>query len=237
MNVVVHRSARYRALSDKISGGGNNSGDLYVLDDALRTAKEGASAKFDESIDIAIHLNLKKNDSVRGIVTLPHSFGKKRRILVFAKGEQVRQAESAGADYVGDSDLIAKIKGGWLDFDIAVATPEMMKDVASLGPILGRRGLMPNPKAGTVTMDVAAAVKELTGGRREFRADKGGTVHAVVGKASMDSAHLVENSTALIDSVRGQRPDGHKGRFIDTISLSSTMGIGLPLALDDMGVE
>lgn len=231
MRSTLQRSARHKALSQKI-----DPASSYALADAIRLVKEHANAKFDESVDIAIHLNLKKSESIRGIVILPHSFGKKRRILVFAKGEQVRQAENAGADYVGGADLITKIKGGWLDFDVAVATPEMMRSVASLGVILGRRGLMPNPKAGTVTIDVVSAVKELAGGRSEFRADKGGTVHAVIGKVSMDSAHLIENGTILLDSVRSQRPDGHKGHFVRNAYVSSTMGIGLLLELDDTGI-
>lgn len=231
MSKETHRSARYHALSEAV-----DSSHPYGLRDALQLVKERANANFDESVDLAVHLNLKKNESVRGIVTLPHSFGKKRRILVFAKGEQVRQAEGAGADFVGGNDLISKIKGGWFDFDVAVATPEMMRDVAALGPILGRRGLMPNPKAGTVTMDVAAAIRELAGGRREFRADKGGTVHAVIGKVSMESPQLLENGILLIESVRNQRPDGHKGQFLNNAYISSTMGVGVAVGLTEDGV-
>lgn len=232
MSKETHRSARHNALSEAI-----DRSRVYELNDALVLVKEHATAKFDESVDLAVHLNLKKNESVRGIVTLPHSFGKKRCILVFAKGEQVRQAEKAGADFVGAGDLIDKIKGGWLDFDVAVATPEMMRDVAVLGPILGRRGLMPNPKAGTVTMDVTAAIRELAGGRREFRADKGGTVHAVIGKVSMEGQQLLENSMILLESVRSQRPDGHKGQFVNNAYISSTMGIGLAVDFTEDGFD
>lgn len=232
MSKELHRSKRYLALSE----GADLSRD-YGLHDALQLVKERANAKFDESVDLAIHLNIKKSESVRGILSLPHSFGKKRRVLVFAKGEQVRQAEGAGADFVGSVDLIDKIKSGWLDFDVAVATPEMMRDVAVLGPILGRRGLMPNPKAGTVTMDVTTAVKELASGRREFRADKGGTVHATIGKVSMESQQLLENSMALLDSLHSQKPDGHKGRFMNNAYASSTMGIGIAIGLTEDGVD
>ena len=229
---VAHRSGRYNALIKKI-----DTNTHYDLIDALRLIQENANAKFDETIDIAIHLNIKKNDSVRGIVSWPNSFGKSRRILVFAKGEHVRHAESAGADYVGGADIIAKIKGGWLDFDIAIATPDMMREVSTLGTILGRRGLMPNLKAETVTMDIANTVRDLARGRREFRADTGGTVHAAVGKTSMRVEGLQENSRAMIDAVQGQRPDGHKGKYINSIDLSSTMGVGLTLELSSVGIE
>lgn len=236
MSVKQQRSKRYRAIVAS-AGAAADSAQTHSLAEALRLMQKQASAKFDESVDLAVHLQLKKNESVRCVLTLPHRFGKTRRILVFAKGEHVRQAEEAGAENVGGSDLITKIKGGWLEFDVAIATPEMMKEVASLGPILGRRGLMPNPKVGTVTMDVAAAVKELAGGRREFRADKGGTVHASIGKVSMKHDQLLENSRTLLEAVRSQQPDGHKGRFVTGVYASSTMGVGMRVDLEDVGVQ
>jgi len=225
------RSSRYHALVKAI-----DRTSRYSVEDALSLIQPNANARFDESVDVAVHLNIKKNDSVRGIVSLPHSFGKKRRILVFAKGEQVRHAEEAGAVHVGGTELITKIKNGWLEFDVAVATPEMMREVATLGAILGRRGLMPNPKSGTVTMDVARAVEELARGRREFRADKGGTVHAVIGKVSMKLEELRDNCITLIDTIYDHKPSDHKGKeYVNSIFLSSTMGVSL--AVDISTVE
>lgn len=232
MSRYHHASRRYRALLEK-----HKQGQVYRLPTAIASAKAHATAQFDENIEVAINLNLKKSETVRGTVRLPHLFGKEQKIIVFAKGEKVREAETAGAAFVGSADLIEKIKGGWLDFDIAVATPDVMKDVASLGPILGRRGLMPNPKTGTVTMDLAYAIQELKGGRKEFRADKAGTIHCVVGKASMDAQHLSENVAALFDSVQSNRPDTTKGVFIQSSYLTSTMGVGIAFNVEDASAE
>jgi large subunit ribosomal protein L1 len=169
---------------------------------------------------------------VRGAVVLPHGTGKINRVLVFAKGEKVTEAEAAGADFVGGDDLVAKINEGWLDFDTVIATPDMMGQVGRLGRVLGPRGLMPNPKVGTVTMDVAAAVKAAKGGEVQFKAEKGGVVHAGVGKASFDEAKLVENIRAFIGAVAKAKPAGAKGSYMQKIALSSTMGPGVTLAVD-----
>ncbi len=199
----------------------------YSLIDALGKVKEIAFAKFDETIELAIKLNLKKSQSVRDTLVLPHQFTGEKKILVFAKGDKVQEAKDAGAAYVGDLDLVEKIKGGWLDFDVAVATPDMMKDVGRLGPILGRRGLMPNPKTRTVTMDIKGALAELKKGRVEYRSDKTGVVHFAVGKVSMDPEKIAENARLILSEVEKKRPSDAKGDFIKTVALSSTMGPGV----------
>jgi large subunit ribosomal protein L1 len=199
----------------------------YPLKDALDTVKTLAFAKFDETVDVSVKLSLKKSQSVRDTVVLPHQFHGEKRILVFCKAEKEKEAQDAGASFIGAEDLIEKIKGGWLDFDVAVATPDMMKDVGKLGMILGRRGLMPNPKTGTVTFDLKGALAELKKGRVEFRADKTGVVHLAVGKVSMESDKLVENVEAVVSEVRRKRPADAKGEFVETVSVSSTMGPGV----------
>ena len=200
---------------------------LYSLDEALGKVKETAFAKFDETVELSVKLNLKKSQSVRDTLVLPHQFSGEKKILVFAKGDKVQEAKDAGAAYVGDADLVEKIKGGWLDFDVAVATPDMMKDVGRLGPILGRRGLMPNPKTRTVTMDIKGALAELKKGRVEYRSDKTGVVHFAVGKVSMDLEKIAENTRMILDEVEKKRPSDAKGDFIKTAALSSTMGPGV----------
>ncbi|RKX91948.1 MAG: 50S ribosomal protein L1 [Spirochaetes bacterium] len=200
---------------------------LYSLDEALGKVKETAFAKFDETVELSVKLNLKKSQSVRDTLVLPHQFSGEKKILVFAKGDKVQEAKDAGAAYVGDVDLVEKIKGGWLDFDVAVATPDMMKDVGRLGPILGRRGLMPNPKTRTVTMDIKGALAELKKGRVEYRSDKTGVVHFAVGKVSMDLEKIAENTRMILDEVEKKRPSDAKGDFIKTAALSSTMGPGV----------
>ncbi len=204
-----------------------NKQDLFPLADALSRVKEIAFAKFDETVELAIKLNLKKSQSVRDTVVLPHQFSSEKKILVFAKGDKVQEAKDAGAAYVGDVDLVEKIKGGWLDFDVAVATPDMMKDVGRLGPILGRRGLMPNPKTRTVTMDIKGALAELKKGRVEYRSDKTGVVHFAVGKVSMDVDKMAENAQLILSEVERKRPSDAKGDFIRSVALSSTMGPGV----------
>ena len=200
---------------------------LYSLDEALGKVKETAFAKFDETVELSVKLNLKKSQSVRDTLVLPHQFSGEKKILVFAKGDKVQEAKDAGAAYVGDADLVEKIKGGWLDFDVAVATPDMMKDVGRLGPILGRRGLMPNPKTRTVTVDIKGALAELKKGRVEYRSDKTGVVHFAVGKVSMDLEKIAENTRMILDEVEKKRPSDAKGDFIKTAALSSTMGPGV----------
>jgi large subunit ribosomal protein L1 len=204
----------------------------YSLEEAIQLATEASHVKFDETVDIAIRLgvNPKKADQmVRGTVVLPHGTGKTNRVLVFAKGEKVKEAESAGADYVGAEDLIEKIQGGWLEFDKAVATPDIMGQVGKLGKILGPRGLMPNPKVGTVTFDIARAVNEIKGGKVEFRVEKAGIVHAPVGKVSFGAEKLTENAKALLDAVIRAKPPTSKGVYLKGIALSSTMGPGIKI--------
>jgi large subunit ribosomal protein L1 len=205
----------------------------YPIDEAVVLVKETAPAKFDETIELSMNLNLKKSQTVRDTLVLPNQFKGEKRILVFAKGDKAEEARQAGAAFVGDDDLIEKIKGGWLDFDVAVATPDMMKDVGRLGPILGRRGLMPNPKTQTVTMDVAAAVAELQKGRVEFRSDKTGVIHLAVGKVSMDADKVAENVRLIVGEVEKRRPAETKGIFVKTVAVASTMGPGVRVAVGE----
>jgi large subunit ribosomal protein L1 len=215
---------KYRAAVKKI-----NSQERYPLAKAVEIMKQCAYAKFDETVELSVTLNLKANQSIRDTVVLPHVFGKEKRILVFAKGEKAEEAKKSGAAYVGDDDLIEKIKGGWLDFDVAVATPDLMKDVGKLGQILGRRGLMPNPKTQTVTFDIKGALAELKKGRLEFRADKGGVVHMTVGKISMEPARIGENIRVAVDTIKRKRPSDVKGEFLKSVTVSTTMGPGVKL--------
>jgi large subunit ribosomal protein L1 len=200
-----------------------------VLDikQAVETVKSLSFAKFDETIDVSVKLNLKKSQTVRDTMTLPNQFRSEKRVLVLCKAEKENEARDAGATFVGGDDLIEKIKGGWLDFDIAVATPDMMKDVGKLGAMLGRRGLMPNPKSGTVTFDLKAALSELRKGRVEFRADKTGVVHLAIGKVSMDTDKVAENVKMAIGEIKRKKPADAKGDFIQSVSLASTMGPGV----------
>jgi large subunit ribosomal protein L1 len=204
----------------------------YDLDAGMVLLKEGKTAKFDESVDMAIRLgvNPKHADQmVRGTVALPHGVGKEVKILVFAKGEKEKEAREAGADFVGAEDLVEKITGGWTDFDKAIATPDMMGTVGKLGKVLGPRGLMPNPKVGTVTFDVARAVKELKAGRVEFKVDKTGIVHTTVGKISFSAEQLKENVMALMDTIVRAKPSSSKGTYLKSVAISTTMGPGIKL--------
>ena len=206
---------------------GYNKQELFVLDKAIEMAKKFSFAGFDETIEMAIRLNIKSKHTIRDTLVLPNSFKKEKKILVFAKGEKAEEAEKAGAAFVGDLDLVEKIKGGWLGFDVAVATPDMMKDVGKLGPILGRRGLMPNPKTQTVTFDLKGAIAELKKGRVEFRADKTGVVHLPIGKVSMDENMITENANVLYEEVNKRKPVDVKGEFIRSIAVATTMGPGI----------
>jgi large subunit ribosomal protein L1 len=197
------------------------------LPTAVETVKKLAFAKFDETIDLSVKVNLGKSQSVRDTVVLPNQFRAEKRILVFCKSEKEQEAKDAGAAFVGSDELIDKIKGGWLEFDVAVATPDMMKDVGKLGMVLGRKGLMPNPKTGTVTFDLKGALSELKKGRVEFRADKTGVIHLPVGKVSMDSAKIAENIRTVVQEIQRKKPADAKGIFLQTISVSSTMGPGV----------
>ncbi|MGA8185582.1 MAG: 50S ribosomal protein L1 [Terriglobia bacterium] len=206
----------------------------YVLQDAMPLVKKAAFAKFDESVEVSMSLGVDPKHAdqmVRGTVVLPHGLGKATRVIVIASGEKVREAREAGADEVGAEDMVQKIQGGWLEFDAVVATPDMMKSVGRLGKILGPRGLMPNPKTGTVTLDVAKAVTELKAGKVEFRVDKTGIIHCAVGKVSFDPEKLADNAKALIASVVRAKPASAKGRYVKNIVISSTMGPGVPVDL------
>ena len=199
----------------------------YALSEATALIKEIAFAKFDESVELHVRLTLKKSQSVRDTVVLPNQFAAEKRILVFAKGEKAQEALDAGATYVGDADLIEKVRSGWMDFDVAVATPDMMKDVGRLGPILGRRGLMPNPKTQTVTMDLKGALAELRKGRTEFRSDKTGVVHMTVGKVSMDPEKVAENASVALKEIVRRKPADAKGDFVQSVAVATTMGPGV----------
>ena len=204
----------------------------YDLDAGLTLLKDSARARFDESVDLAIRLgvNPKHADQmVRGTVALPHGVGKTVKVLVFAKGEKEKEAQEAGADFVGAEDMVEKITGGWTDFDKAIATPDMMGTVGKLGKILGPRGLMPNPKVGTVTFDVSKAVKELKAGRVEFRVDKTGIIHTTVGKVSFTAEKLKENVLALMDVIIRAKPASSKGTYLKSVAISTTMGPGIKL--------
>ena len=203
---------------------------LHSLDDAIAIAKKVAFSKMDETVDLAVNLGVNPkypDQMVRGAVALPHGTGKTVRVLVFAKGEKLQEARDAGADFVGGEDLIEKIKGGWLDFDKAVATPDVMGLVGRIGKILGPRGLMPNPKVGTVTFDVASAVREMKAGRIEFRTEKAGIVQAPIGKVSFSPEKLRDNAMALIDILLRLKPAASKGTYMRRVTLSSTFGPGI----------
>ena len=210
---------------------------LYDPLDAIKLIKEIASAKFDETVEVAVNLNVDTrhaDQQIRGAVVLPHGTGKTKTVLVFAKGEKAKEAEQAGADYVGDEDLVQRIQNGWMDFDVAIATPDMMPLVGKLGRVLGPRGLMPNPKVGTVTMDVGRAVKESKGGKVNYRTDKAGVVHVPVGKVSFDPEKLYENFKTLMDTLLKAKPETVKGTYMKNIVLSSTMGPGVKVDLQKL---
>jgi large subunit ribosomal protein L1 len=219
---------------------GVDTAQMYAIEDAVKLVKARATAKFDETIEIAINLGVDPRHAdqmVRGVVSLPNGTGRALRVAVFAKGPKADEAKAAGADIVGAEDLAEKVQKGEIDFDRCIATPDMMGVVGRLGKVLGPRGLMPNPKVGTVTMDVAGAVKDAKGGAVEFRVEKAGIVQAGVGKASFEEGALVQNVKAFVDSVVKARPQGAKGTYLKKISLSSTMGPGVKVALGSVGVQ
>lgn len=218
----MKRGKKYQEAAKKIDRNKN-----YALVEAAQLVKDCAFAKFTETVELSVALALKKSQTVRDTVVLPNQFQAQKKILVFAKGDKAQEALDAGAAYVGDTELIEKVRTGWMDFDVAVATPDMMKDVGRLGPILGRRGLMPNPKTHTVTFDIKEALAELNKGRVEFRADKTGVVHLAIGKVTMDAAAIAENAKATIDEIIRKRPVDAKGDFILSVAISSTMGPGV----------
>ncbi len=203
---------------------------VYPVDEAMTLAKETSGVKFDPSVEAHLRLGVDPRHAdqmVRGTVVLPHGTGKVVRVAVFAQGEKAQEALRAGADEVGAEDLVKKIEAGWLDFDVAIATPDTMGQVGRLGRILGRRGLMPNPKAGTVTFDIERAVSEVKGGRVEFKVDKGAIIHVPVGKASFEADQLVANLAALVDAVNRAKPSGAKGQYLRTLTVATTMGPGI----------
>ena len=229
----MKRSKAYRATAETI-----DAAQLYTPEEALALAKAGASAKFDETIEVAMRLGVdprKADQMVRGTVNLPNGTGKTARVLVFATGERAAAAEEAGADEIGADELIEKVAGGYLDFDAVVATPDLMGKVGRLGRVLGPRGLMPNPKTGTVTMDVAKAVSDIKGGKIEFRVDRHANLHFIVGKASFTAEQLRQNYFAAVDEVLRLKPSAAKGRYIKKVTIASTMGPGV--AVDPQRVK
>ena len=223
---MANLTKRQKAMQGKVA----DSQKLYAIIDALAIVKECATAKFDESIDVAVQLGIdaKKSDQVvRGAVVLPHGTGKTKRVAVFAQGAKAEEARAAGADVVGMEDLAEQIKGGNLNFDVVIASPDTMRIVGTLGQILGPRGLMPNPKVGTVTPDVATAVKNAKAGQVQFRVDKAGIVHGTIGRRSFDSDKLKENLAALVDALSKAKPSASKGIYLRKIAVSSTMGVGV----------
>ena len=223
---MAQNGKRYRAAREAI-----DRQRTYPVEDGLKLLKGLPPAKFDETVEIAVRVTLKSNQTVRDTMVLPHSFEQGQRILVFAEGDKAKEAEEAGATYVGGQDLIDKIRDGWLEFDVTVATPDMMRSVGRLGPILGRRGLMPNPKTRTVTQDVAGTIAELKRGRVEFRADRTGVVHLPIGKLSMDEGALAENVRSVVAEVERKRPADTKGEFLRSVAVCTTMSPGLKVAV------
>ncbi len=219
------RGKKYQTALEKF-----DRNTLYEPPEALRLVKEGAAAKFDETVEVSIRLGIDvrhADQQVRGAVVLPKGTGKSRKVLVFAKGDKAQEAADAGADYVGAEEMVEKIQGGWMDFEVTVATPDMMSTVGKLGKLLGPRGLMPNPKTGTVTFDIGRAVKEIKAGKIEYRADKSGIIHAPIGKVSFAQEDLGENFSTLLDVVLRAKPAAAKGQYLKGVTVSSTMGPGV----------
>jgi large subunit ribosomal protein L1 len=223
----MKRSKAYRAAAEKIDSTGT-----YSPLAAIQLARETSTTKYDPTVEVAMRLGVdprKADQMIRGTVNLPHGTGKTARVLVFATGDRAQAAEAAGADYVGSDDLVERIQGGFLDFDAVVATPDLMGKVGRLGKVLGPRGLMPNPKTGTVTMDVAKAVEEIKGGKIEFRVDKHANLHFIIGKASFTDLQLVENYAAALEEVLRLKPSAAKGRYLRKATVTTTMGPGVPV--------
>lgn len=222
----------YRAVLAKV-----DRNRRYILEEGVQLAKETAHAKFDETVEIAVRLGVdprQADQNVRGTVTLPHGMGKPVRVLAFAKGEKEKEAQEAGADFVGSDELIKKISDGWFDFDKSVATPDMMGAVGRIGKLLGPRGLMPNPKTGTVTVDIGRAIKEIKAGKLEFRVDKAGIVHVPVGKASFSAEQLLDNTKAVLAAILRAKPASAKGNYVRGLTVTTTMGPGIKVDLADI---
>lgn len=224
MPVLAKRYRAAAALIDRTKA--------YTVEEAMAVVKQAPAAKFDECVDLSFRLGVDPKHAdqmVRGAVVLPHGIGKTVRVVVFAKGEKEREAREAGADYVGAEDLVEKIQGGWMEFDATIATPDLMGQVGRLGKVLGPRGLMPNPKLGTVTFDIARAVREVKAGKVEFRVDKAGNVHVPVGKKSFPATHLAENAMTLVEAIMRAKPASSKGQYLRSLTVSTTMGPGIPV--------
>lgn len=209
---------------------------IYKIDEAIELLKEAAKAKFDETVEVAYRLGVdpkKADEQIRGAFVLPHGTGRTQRVLVFAKGEKAREAEAAGADFVGDEELINKINEGWLDFDIVVATPDMMAEVGKLGRILGPQGLMPNPRTGTVTFDIEKAVSDIKAGQVEYRVDNASNLHVPIGKISFENEHLVENFDAMTKTIVAAKPQSSKGIYMRNVTVTSTMGPGIKVDVSE----
>src|SRR5699024_396844 len=204
----------------------------YDIKEAVSLMKEASKAKFDETVEIAYRLGVdpkKADENIRGAVVLPHGTGKTQRVLVFARGDKIKEAEDAGADYIGDADVIQKINDGWFDFDVVVASPDMMAEVGKLGRVLGPKGLMPNPKTGTVTFDVEKAVNDIKAGKVEYRVDKSSNLHVPIGKVSFEDEKLVENFATMMDTIVKAKPQASKGVYVRNVTLASTMGPGIKI--------
>jgi large subunit ribosomal protein L1 len=222
---MAKKSKKFQDAAKKV-----DSTKAYSVEEAVALAKEVDFAKFDATVEVAYRLGIdtRKNDQqIRGAVVLPNGTGKTQRVLVFAKGEKAKEAEAAGADYVGDADMVQKIQGGWFDFDVVVATPDMMGEVGRLGRVLGPKGLMPNPKTGTVTMDVTKAIDEIKAGKVTYRADKAGNIHVPIGKVSFDDAKLLENFRTIHDVILKAKPATAKGQYVKNVSVTTTFGPGV----------
>ncbi|MEU1400728.1 50S ribosomal protein L1 [Micromonospora zamorensis] len=223
----MQRSKSYRKAADVI-----DRSKLYTPSEAVKLAKETTNVKFDATVEVAMRLGVdprKADQMVRGVVNLPHGTGKTARVIVFASGAKAEEAAAAGADEVGTDELVARIQGGWLDFDAAIATPDQMAKIGRIARILGPRGLMPNPKTGTVTMDVTKAVQDIKGGKITFRVDKHSNLHLIIGKASFTESQLVDNYAAVLDEVLRAKPSASKGKYLRKVILTSTMGPGVPV--------
>ncbi|MGC8805482.1 MAG: 50S ribosomal protein L1 [Candidatus Ratteibacteria bacterium] len=232
---MKRRSKKYKAIQERLE-----KKAVYSAEEAITFIKANPSARFDETVDLSVHLGLdlkKLQQPVRGSVNLPHGSGKQVKVLVFAQGEHIEKARNAGADYVGGNELVEKIKSGWMDFDAVVATPDMMRNIASLGKILGPRGLMPNPKSGTVTFEINRIVEELKKGRIEFKMDKDGNLHIPIGKVSFSQQQLLDNLYAAIRAIIAAKPQGTKGVYLKSAHLSSTMGPSFPINISKISQE
>ena len=232
---MIHRSKRYRAVDPKV-----DRTKAYTVEEAVAIVKQTASAKFRESVDIAVRLGVdpkKADQAIRGTVVLPHGIGRAVRVLVLTRPPKDAEAKAAGADHAGLQEYVEKIQAGWADIDVIIASPDVMGEVGKLGKVLGPRGLMPNPKSGTVTPDVAKAVTEVKAGKIEFRVDKSGIVHASVGKADFEAPKLVDNINRFLDTIIKAKPSSAKGQYVRSVTLSSTMGPGIPVDKSVIGAH